>query len=85
MKVRSPRQIPGKGVITLTERTPKGDKTNTIIEIEVTPKMIEAGETELSYYGDDGDSSKTTVLAIFEAMLKASPRSFKVSSRKGIL
>ena len=38
-------------------------------EIEITPEMIAAGESEIATYGPDGDGPSETVRAIFEAMM----------------
>lgn len=38
-------------------------------QIEITPEMIEAGESEPATYGPDRDGSSETVEAIFTAMM----------------
>lgn len=42
-------------------------------KIKITSTMIDAGESELAFYGgENGEGSSATVIAIFKAMLKAS-------------
>ena len=44
-------------------------------KIELTPKMLTAGVYELLGFEPEGDDFRLTVRSIFEAMLKAAPRS----------
>ena len=45
-----------------------------ISEIEVTPKMIEAGVMSLLDYDPDFSNEEDTAVEIFKAMLRLSPR-----------